>query len=81
MTQTQPIVDPPPPRGIALMVATAVFNLLALILLVLGRITLGEVFVGLALVTGLVSIFRGGSSTPAGPAGNTTNRNTPTSAG
>jgi hypothetical protein len=79
MTQTQPIVDPPPPRGIALMVATAIFNIVALIFLFLGQITFGEVFVGLALLTALASIFRGGSSTPP-TAGNTQSPNTPTNA-
>jgi len=82
MTDNPPrLVDPPPPRALAYKAATAIFNLIALILLFLGQIAAGEVFVGLALLTGLVSLFGGGSATPAGPTGNTRNPNTPASAG
>jgi len=78
MTQTQPIVDPPPPRTFALRVVPPILNLVALILLLLGYITAGEVFVGLALLIGLIALFGGGSSTP--PAGNTQSPQTPTNA-
>jgi hypothetical protein len=79
MTDNPPkLIEPPPPRAFAYHVATAAFNLIALILLLLGYVTAGEVFVGLALLTGLVSIFRGGSGTPAG---NTQNPNTPSRVG
>jgi|GEM_PF-6793481 len=80
MTDNPPryIEPPPPPRAFAYHVATAAFNLLALILLLIGQITAGEVFVGLALLTGLVGIFRGRSATPAG---NSQNPNTPSRVG
>ena len=60
--------DPPsPPKAFAYLVAGVVFNLLALILLFMGQITAGEIFVGLALFAGLVGIFRGRSATPNTP--------------
>ena len=76
MTDNPPkLIEPPPPpfapplpRGPV--IAAAVFNVVALILLFLGQIVAGEVFVGLALVSGLVALFGGGSGTPASPPAN-----------
>ena len=78
MTQTQPIVDPPPPRAFIPPAVPLILNLVALILLLLGYITAGEIFVGLALLAGLIALFGGRSSTP--PAGNTQSPKTPTDA-
>lgn len=74
MTDNAPRVNDPPPPPFAPVpppppaIASAIFNVIALILLFLGQITAGEIFVGLALVAILVLIFRGGSGTPGGPA-------------
>jgi hypothetical protein len=61
MTQTQPIVDPPPPRAFFVAVVS---NAIALILLLLGRIPLGIGFVALALVAGIVGLFQSRSAGP-----------------
>jgi len=78
MTDNPPqYIEPPPPRrAFVLRVVPPILNLVALILLLLEHITAGEVFVGLALLTGLIALFGSGSSTP--PAGNTRSPNTPT---
>lgn len=84
MTDNPPrLTDPPPPpKPFAPPPAVPpVLNLVALILLLLGYTTAGEVFVGLALVAGLIVLFRGGPATPARPAGgNTQSPNSPTGA-
>jgi len=80
MTDNPPrlIEPPPPPRAFVLRAVPPVLNVVALILLLLGYITAGEIFVGLALVTGLIALFGGGSSRPS--AGNTQSPRTPTNA-
>jgi hypothetical protein len=83
MTDNPPklIEPPPPPRAFMPPAVPPVLNLVALILLLLGYTTLGEIFVGLALIAGLMVLFGGGPSTPAKPAGgNTQSPNTPTNA-
>jgi hypothetical protein len=67
MTDPPAIYDPPRPKPGAApaVIATVLFNIVALILLILGYFTAGEAFVGLAIVAGLVALFSGGKSTPA----------------
>jgi len=75
MTEPPAIYDPPrptPPRVIPAMIAAVLFNIVALILLVLGYLTAGEAFVGLAIVAGLVALFSGRQGTP--PAGRAAKR-------
>ncbi|HEX3526156.1 MAG TPA: hypothetical protein VH988_03740 [Thermoanaerobaculia bacterium] len=81
MTDNPPqyIEPPPPPRAFVLRAVPPILNLVALILLLLGYIAAGEVFVGLALIAGLIALFRGGSATAAGPASGNTPQ-TPTNA-
>ncbi len=80
MTDNPPklIEPPPPPRPFMPPPVPPVLNLVALILLLLGYTTFGEIFVGLALIAGLMVAFGGGSSKP--PAGNTQSPKTPTNA-
>jgi len=65
MTDPPEIYDPPRPRPRVALIATIIFNALALILLFLGRITAGEVLVGLALAAGIVGLIGGSSGTPS----------------
>jgi hypothetical protein len=60
MTDNPPHLTDPPPPPRAFIIATAIFNIVALILLVTRFTTAGTAFVALAIVTGLISIFRGG---------------------
>jgi hypothetical protein len=64
MTQTQPIVDPPPPRAFFVAV---VANAIALILLLLGFRLIGAAFVALALISGILGLTRGRSAGPSDP--------------
>jgi hypothetical protein len=66
MTDPPEIYDPPrpaPPRIAP--IATVIFNLLALILLFIGQITAGKVFVGLALAAGVVGLVGRSPGTPS----------------
>jgi hypothetical protein len=64
MTQTQPIVDPPPPRAFFVAVVS---NAIALILLLLGFRLAGIGFVALALISGIAGLLQGRSGGPRSP--------------
>jgi hypothetical protein len=70
MTDPPRIYDPPrtPPSPRRELILAAVFSLIALVLLLMGRTTAGEVFVALALVANVAGLLIGGSSRPGSTA-------------
>lgn len=67
MTDPPEIYDPPRPKPRRAIIAAIIFNLLALILLLMGKTTAATVFVGLALVADVVAFGQSGSSGPRTP--------------